>query len=923
MSSVDQLFDDYSGKTVPYSFHAGFVCLSYAVSLVGAGSTLELMRRRTSHKGLHNFVLLAGAAMCMGGIAIWSMHFIGNRALFIFDGQSDLQVAYSTGLTVASLFVPILVLLLAFLAVTNNDHVQWWKISLAGVLSGGAICGMHYLGNASISNYRCAYSVAYVIGAAIIAVSASTAALAVFFVFESSWKTAWWRRVLCAAVLAGAVSGMHWCAAVGTQYTLVGQRTGSGMSRDTTIIIVICLAIAAFVVTGACAVYSIIIKRSYANRAQQVVLGAAVFDKRGRILVTKEGLLPTELVTESLLLRSNDEIFDTNHPLFHWAYRASRNWSSVSNLISRMAVHVSQLARQRYSSSANLMQEDGSPIPDYDVVCCQLFSLAAASLAAKLRVNLAEVGVLWDEIFATGQTRPGMEGYNGEDKALGTTSKHTSKMADSDSLAEKAEVSRLEYGRGSLMVLVQHVPSRHVAEQLESAGYRFAELDQVVGFMRSSMQIKTPDLGLRLRQMAALDESETALAPGVHVGAFAIRARVDHTGFDVLVRRRGRDLLPTVPLPLQQLEQRHIGYLNHLQNQTMAVVADRLASSVSQHSDLGKFAATLLEGIKELRSTFEDDGTFDSALLMQHPIKIPYHGRDRASLSLSATVIMFQLVLPIHNVIHIPKCTFIPLRFFKVKQLAQENAPHHLDFSHAVHRDMSSVLQGSPSNPLRDVLERFKQKTRDTLPISSSAPAASKSGKRGRGRGGMRGGPGERSTSQSRLSPGKLEDNTSLNALSDVYSESEANGSSIHDGGAAQPRASDVEMASLNIPPPLSSPTKTFGGIMVSQEIVVETAELPGNLPPYSSGRRKSGVAVTISHSHQPDTITSSDSRSTAQDSTADLQITDSRVPPQRDVFSHSRHAADAFRAEQNGERQGAIYVDELLSLCMRKQVII
>ena len=54
MSSVHELFEEYSGKTVPYSFHAGFVCLSYAVSLVGAGSTLELMRRRTSHKGFHN-----------------------------------------------------------------------------------------------------------------------------------------------------------------------------------------------------------------------------------------------------------------------------------------------------------------------------------------------------------------------------------------------------------------------------------------------------------------------------------------------------------------------------------------------------------------------------------------------------------------------------------------------------------------------------------------------------------------------------------------------------------------------------------------------------------------------------------------------------------------------------------------------------
>lgn len=52
--TTHELLDEYQHKIVPYSFHAGFVCLSYAVSLVGAGSTLELMRRRTSHRGYHN-----------------------------------------------------------------------------------------------------------------------------------------------------------------------------------------------------------------------------------------------------------------------------------------------------------------------------------------------------------------------------------------------------------------------------------------------------------------------------------------------------------------------------------------------------------------------------------------------------------------------------------------------------------------------------------------------------------------------------------------------------------------------------------------------------------------------------------------------------------------------------------------------------
>ena len=127
----------------------------------------------------------------------------------MLDGKEDFQIAYSTGLTIVSLFVPIFVLLLAFLCVSFNGTIRWWRILLAGSLSGIAICGMHYLGNASISNYSSSYEVSYVVGAAIIAVSASTTALAVFFVFESAWENAWWKRLGCAGLLAAGVSGMH------------------------------------------------------------------------------------------------------------------------------------------------------------------------------------------------------------------------------------------------------------------------------------------------------------------------------------------------------------------------------------------------------------------------------------------------------------------------------------------------------------------------------------------------------------------------------------------------------------------------------------------------------------------------------------------------------------------------------------------
>lgn len=49
------------------------------------------------------------------------------------------------------------------------------------------------------------------------------------------------------------------------------------------------------------AVYSARVRKGYANRAQRITLAAAVFDEHGRILVTPDGFLPSEVVTSTFL----------------------------------------------------------------------------------------------------------------------------------------------------------------------------------------------------------------------------------------------------------------------------------------------------------------------------------------------------------------------------------------------------------------------------------------------------------------------------------------------------------------------------------------------------------------------------------------------------------------------------------------------
>ena len=67
-------------------------------------------------------------------------HYIGNRAIELADGQLELQIAYSAGFTALSFFIPIMVLLLAFIAAGTNQ-VSWYRIGGGGSLAGGAICG--------------------------------------------------------------------------------------------------------------------------------------------------------------------------------------------------------------------------------------------------------------------------------------------------------------------------------------------------------------------------------------------------------------------------------------------------------------------------------------------------------------------------------------------------------------------------------------------------------------------------------------------------------------------------------------------------------------------------------------------------------------------------------------------------------------
>lgn len=183
--------------------------------------------------------LLLTSSITMGGIGIWCMHFIGNRAIVLGSGEKEIQILYNVAFTGTSFVLPVIVLLVAFYSVGVEEKASYLRILTGGLLTGSSVCGMHYVGQLGIANYKCSYHVANVVGSAIIAIFSSTAALGIFFRWRATWTDSWWRRGICACLLATAVSGMHWTATVGTIYKErdSSMKHGTQLSRSQVVII--------------------------------------------------------------------------------------------------------------------------------------------------------------------------------------------------------------------------------------------------------------------------------------------------------------------------------------------------------------------------------------------------------------------------------------------------------------------------------------------------------------------------------------------------------------------------------------------------------------------------------------------------------------------------------------------------------------
>ncbi|KAF9894670.1 hypothetical protein FE257_006560 [Aspergillus nanangensis] len=627
----------------------------------------------------------------MGGIGIWCMHFIGNRAIVLGGGASNIQIVYSMTFTGVSFVLPVVVLLIAFYSIGASEKAGYIRIMTGGLLTGSAVCGMHYIGQLGIANYRCSYNSANVAGSAIIAVFASTSALGIFFRWRDTWTDSWWRRGACGCLLAAAVSGMHWTATVGTSYKEHDRsiKHGGQLSRSQVVIICAVLACAACGILSACAIAAGGHRRKLRTQAQQLVLTGAFFDPEGRIMVTPHALLPSRKIVDRYVGRTfNDDDLTRTHPAFLWAFRASRNWKLVKDIVPFMRgrIESDEAAMEQYVSKGVVSDQENELQSDFDDLFKRHFCVAAQDLAEEVRLPLQDLGMLYDDVLAT--------------------------TAPSSRFSRAMGYSRIRGGKGQLMFTVRHLKKQD-ASRLAAAGFRFTTIENVTAILSRRIHVPAPALSVHLKDMRDYAVSGRNFEPGVHLISFIMRPTI-HDHFEVLTAKGVSNPLPSATLSAKRLQFQHLELISHMEGWAISTCIDWLKSENARaYKDVNEFREQLISGMTDLARTLPPDINAVSKFSAR-PLIAPCR-TSGASEGANCILLPFCAVGSLDTQVSNPDYTFTPLRLFRVQQQVNDGVADNDGFAKELGQELfyynarSSSATDSDINPsIRSVL-RFLQ----------------------------------------------------------------------------------------------------------------------------------------------------------------------------------------------------------------------
>ena len=190
------------GQVLEPSYGVWMVILSFLIAVCGSLMALLCARRMFRRNGELDKAMSISAAVSLGGIGIWSMHFIGMVAY-----QLPVSIAYDVGLTLLSLVAAIVISGIAlYLAGRGKQRSRRGGWMAGSILAAIGVCAMHYLGMYAM-NMRAAMEFDVMLVATSAAIAFLAAAAALWLAFH---VTRFPQMIVAALLMGIAVCSMHY-----------------------------------------------------------------------------------------------------------------------------------------------------------------------------------------------------------------------------------------------------------------------------------------------------------------------------------------------------------------------------------------------------------------------------------------------------------------------------------------------------------------------------------------------------------------------------------------------------------------------------------------------------------------------------------------------------------------------------------------
>ncbi|GAA5820515.1 hypothetical protein JCM11251_003025 [Rhodosporidiobolus azoricus] len=192
--------------------------------------------------------------------------------------------------------------------VSSASVSRWgvFKVLMAGIVCGGGIAAMHYVGQVSINSVpRVTNNWYTILLSVIIAMACVSVGLYILFViFRPKLQHSWYKRVIVAMILGVGVTLMHFVALLGTHYWAIeGQSLESGNNDGTKTLIIALICVVAPVCCILLLIFAFIGQQRILRQRlarHRIILSTAIFDQQGLLLVQPEsGLLPSAKIYPS------------------------------------------------------------------------------------------------------------------------------------------------------------------------------------------------------------------------------------------------------------------------------------------------------------------------------------------------------------------------------------------------------------------------------------------------------------------------------------------------------------------------------------------------------------------------------------------------------------------------------------------------